>query len=757
MEPAMPLVRQLRWIGSCFALLWFALLVLDPGAGSARAQTRSQTELAAKTVLVLHAHESNVPAFIETDKGISDTLLSGGVSSLNLFFESLDLRRHPSPEHRHLLVEQIRIRHGHRNFDMIITMYPEALQFVLGVGGDILSEVPILALYLPQNFEMPQTARRIVGHTPAMDIAGTLEIARKLVSGVTRVYVVSGAHSVDKGFENKLRAISGRWEGRLEFFYLSHLPLEEMLAAVAGVPPGSIILALPVSQDITGTNYTSPILAQRLSRVAAAPIFGLITPMLGCGIVGGSLINFELIGQRAGEFVLDMLTGTKTQDNIPPTLDVPPVPMFDWRQLRRWNLSEHALPEGSIVINREPTLSDFRFYIIGALAFVLAQSSLIAGFLINKRRRRSTEASLRQKTEELAQFFNVTLDLLCIARTDGYFLLLNPAWERTLGYSREELTAKPFLDFVHPDDLERTLEALSTLASQGELIHFENRYRAKDGSYRWLEWTSAPVGNLIYAAARDFTDRLKAEAEARQRREELAHVTRIAMMGEMTTSLAHEINQPLTAILSNAQAARRFLSQSLPDLGEIKQILDDIIRDDRRASEVVGKIRAFVKKEKPRREPLDLNGICRQLVDLLRADSLLQGLSIATDLSPELPTVHGDGIQLEQVLLNLILNGAAAMRNAPAAQRKIVVQTAMVNDGTVKVAVRDFGVGIDENHMERLFQPFYTTKPEGLGMGLAISQTIIKAHGGTMGAKNNPEGGATFHFTLPTDHEVHPF
>ena len=293
------------------------------------------------------------------------------------------------------------------------------------------------------------------------------------------------------------------------------------------------------------------------------------------------------------------------------------------------------------------------------------------------------------------------------------------------------------------------MKALSTLASQQKVIHFENRYRSKDGSYRWLEWTSAPAGNLIYAAARDFTERLKAEAEDQQRREELAHVTRIAMMGEMTTSLAHEINQPLTAILSNAQAAQRFLSQAPPDIGEVRQILDDIIRDDRRASEVVRKVRALVKKEKPRQEPLDLNEMIQQVVDLIRGDSLLQGLSIGTDLSPELATVHGDGIQLQQVILNLILNGAAAMRNAPLAQRKIIVRTAMADNRTVKASVTDFGVGIDENNIERLFEPFYTTKPEGLGMGLSISRTIIKAHGGTMEASNNREGGATFAFTLP--------
>ena len=156
------------------------------------------------------------------------------------------------------------------------------------------------------------------------------------------------------------------------------------------------------------------------------------------------------------------------------------------------------------------------------------------------------------------------------------------------------------------------------------------------------------------------------------------------MMGELTTSLAHEINQPLTAILSNAEAAQRFLSRAVPDISEVRQILGDIIRDDRRASDVVRKVRALVKKEKPRDELLDLNKMIEEVVDLIRGDSLLQSLSIATDLSPGLAAIRGDGIQLQQVILNLILNSAAAMRNSPPGQRKIIVRTAMLDGRTVK-------------------------------------------------------------------------
>jgi PAS domain S-box-containing protein len=714
-----------------------------------QAQAQPQNPLSAKNVLILHAFESNVPIFELTDRGIRAALDAGGVGIRNQFFEYLDLARNPGPEHRQQLVELLRLRYGQRKIDLIITLYPEALLFAIKEGRTIFPETPIVALYLPIDFEQPQSDRIIIRQFVTPEMKGTLEIALNLVPGAERVYVVSGVNPVDTSMENRARKDFKEWEGRLEFRYLSDLPLEEILATVASAPPQTIVFFMGFAADVTGKNYTTREVGKRLGEVSSVPVFGLYDVVLGYGIAGGSLISFEYVGTRAGELALNILRGTQNPENIPDVLEVPHLAMFDWRQLRHWNLSQSALPKGSIVINKEHSLWDFWYYIIGGLAFVVGQFFLIAGLWIQKRREWSAEESLRQKTEELDQFFNLSLELLCIANTEGYFLRLNPAWERSLGYSREELLTKRFFDFVHPDDLDRTHKAVSALASQQKVVYFENRYRCKDGTYRWLEWTAAPAGNLIYSAARDVTERLKEEAEAQKRREELAHVTRVAMMGELTTSLAHEINQPLTAILSNAEAAQRFLSQASPDISEVRQILEDIIRDDRRANDVVRKVRALVKKEKLRDEPLDLNKVILAVVDLIRADSLLQGLSIATDLSPRLAAIHGDGIQLQQVILNLILNGAAAMRNSPSGQRKIIVRTAMLDGRTVKAFVTDFGTGIDEHHIDRLFEPFYTTKPEGLGMGLSISQTIIKAHGGTMEAWNNREGGATFAFTLP--------
>ena len=175
-----------------------------------------------------------------------------------------------------------------------------------------------------------------------------------------------GCHETDRAAEEKARREFKKWEGRLEFRYLSNMPLEEILTTVSKAPPGTVVLILPFTTDVTGKIFTVKEVSQRVSRVSTAPVFGLYEFLLKQGIVGGSLLSYELTGTRAGELTLDILSGTRTTENTPQVLDVPSVPMFDWRQLKRWNLSEDALPEGSIVINRELTLWDFKYYMIGA-------------------------------------------------------------------------------------------------------------------------------------------------------------------------------------------------------------------------------------------------------------------------------------------------------------------------------------------------------------------------------------------------------
>ena len=239
----------------------------------------------------------------------------------------------------------------------------------------------------------------------------------------------------------------------------------------------------------------------------------------------------------------------------------------------------------------------------------------------------------------------------------------------------------------------------------------------------------------------------QSEVKAAQHRAELAHLTRVTTLSELAASLAHELNQPLTAILSNANAAQRFLNADPVDMDEVRDILKDIAEEDERASEIISRMRAMMKKGEAEMKPRDLNAKIREVLVLLHGDLVARNISLSFELSPRLPLVNGDRVQLEQVLLNLILNGCDAMSvNAPG-ERRLIIQTGR-EGGLVRVSVVDRGVGLAPELLEQIFEPFYSTKPNGLGLGLPICRSIITAHGGRLWAENNSDCGATFHFTL---------
>jgi len=247
--------------------------------------------------------------------------------------------------------------------------------------------------------------------------------------------------------------------------------------------------------------------------------------------------------------------------------------------------------------------------------------------------------------------------------------------------------------------------------------------------------------------------RKQTELEAQRLRQDLTHIGRVSALGELTASLAHELSQPLTAILYNAQTAERLLAADVVDPAKLREIVSDIIADDKRAGDVISRLRTLLKKGDPEFVPLDLNEIVGEVAWLMRSDAIVRNLPLILELAPDLPNVRGDRVQLQQVVLNLVLNGLEAMREPHAGQRTLVIRTSRDGAAAVRVEVQDAGPGIDAKDLDHMFEPLYTTKAEGLGMGLAIVRTIVDAHGGGLGAVNNPQGGATVHFTLPVETE----
>ena len=350
---------------------------------------------------------------------------------------------------------------------------------------------------------------------------------------------------------------------------------------------------------------------------------------------------------------------------------------------------------------------------------------------------------------------------IVMVNDQGRIVLVNALTERLFGYDRDELIGQSVDILVpqrfratHPDHRMAFFAAPQTRAMGAGRDLFARR---KDGSEFQVEIGLNPIhtseGTLVLTAIVDITERKRAESELQRNREELAHVTRLSTMGELATSLAHELNQPLTAILSNAQAAQRFLSAKPPDVEEVREILQDIVQDNNRAGGIIHRMRSLVKKEERNFNSVDLAGIVREIVVLVHSDAILRNVRVSLDTSPDLPLVRGDKIQLQQVLLNLLLNAFDAMKDCPSDEREVLLRVKANGAGVAEISVSDHGTGLTKDKLEKIFQPFFTTKREGLGMGLSISRSIIEAHGGKLWAENNKGRGATFFFTVPAERE----
>jgi len=344
-----------------------------------------------------------------------------------------------------------------------------------------------------------------------------------------------------------------------------------------------------------------------------------------------------------------------------------------------------------------------------------------------------------------------------------WHLATNEIWatnarRAVLGWpSTGKVTFEDFISQVHPEDRSRIRQTINEAVCDGKDYESEYRLVLPDGIVRWMstrgsiQFDSAGKPSRLLGISIDITARKQAELDAQRGRAELSHLSRVALMGEMSASIAHELNQPLSGILSNAAAGQRFIDRGDVDLGEVRELLGDIVSDGRRASDVVRGIRGMVKKEQLARRSVDLNEIVMDALRMASPDALLHSCQFETSLDPNLPAIDGDPVQLQQVLLNLAINAFDAMRDTPASKRKVLIATQSNGDDMVRTSVRDYGVGISEEMRDRLFDPFFSTKTEGLGMGLAIVRSIVESHGGTITAENADGGGTRFEFVLPVN------
>ena len=320
----------------------------------------------------------------------------------------------------------------------------------------------------------------------------------------------------------------------------------------------------------------------------------------------------------------------------------------------------------------------------------------------------------------------------------------------------ERISFDRFMNSLYVEDREPVKQATHKLLTGGGAYDGEYRVMLPDERIRWLavhcdvEFNERGLPLRMYGVSIEITRRKQAELELQKKRDELAHLARVTMLCELSGTLAHELNQPLAAIRCNAETALVFLVQDATALDNVREILEDIIEDDIRASEVIQRLRLLLRNNEVQRQPLDMNEVVQEVLKLVSSDLASRNVAVNIDLSSGLPTVIGDLVLIEQVLLNLIFNGCDAMTDAePDKQRRLHIHT-LWNSEAVQVSVRDQGRGIALDDMQHLFEPFFTTKPQGMGLGLAICRTIINAHNGQLWAANNADCGASFYFTLPS-------
>jgi len=353
------------------------------------------------------------------------------------------------------------------------------------------------------------------------------------------------------------------------------------------------------------------------------------------------------------------------------------------------------------------------------------------------------------ETRERLQIWNVSQDLLVVTDLDGKFLNVNPAWTAVLGWSEAELLGKTSQWLLHPDDRAKTRAETEHLAAGKITQRFVTRVQRKDGSYRWLSWKAVQDHARIYAMGRDVTELKDAEDKLRDARVELAQVGRRSTLAAMSGAIAHEIRQPLGAIVTNANAALRWLNRPAPDFDEVRDALKHIVTDGHRASEVIQSVRSMFSKGDHEESPLDTNELIRETIAIASGELDAAKVTIELELSEPLPLIPAHRGQLQQVVLNIVTNAADSMRSIDDRERLLRVRSRPFDSSGVALSVQDSGTGIPPENMGRIFDAFFSTKRDGMGMGLAICRSIVEAHGGNLSVSAGVPHGSVFHIVLP--------
>jgi signal transduction histidine kinase len=599
-------------------IVWLALVV--PVAAPA-------ADMRPRSILLLDQADPRGSFYYDIFLTLRERVSADLSSHIALYRESFDFSRFNGPAYEQTLREYLKDKYRDRPIGVIIAIGAATLQRVQCWHADLWPGIPVVfGLVDESDLDRLKLPPDVTGGTVRLRLADSISAARAEVPDLNNIVLVGDDWNRQAVFYRWKQDI-GKAAAGLRVTELVGLTMTELRKRVAALPAQSAIIYSAIHSDGEGGFYPPAVSLGFMAEKANRPIIVAAENYLESGGLGGFVLQAAPIGADAARRALRIIEG-EAASSIPVTPIDAVKPVFNWRQMRRWNVSEDDLPAGSEIRFREPSVWErYRWQSMSVVAAILIQAALIS-ILLHERKRR------------------------------------------------------------------------------------------------------------------DF-----AEAESRQRMSELAHVHRQAIAGELSSSIAHELNQPLGSILTNAETAEMILRSPRPDLGELKEIVADIREDDLRASQVITHMRSLLKKAPFELIRIDVNQILRETFDLLRTQAAARNVALYLKTSAEPLWINGDRVQLQQVLLNLIVNSMDAMEAVPFG--RIIIGHAESDGASALIAISDSGPGIPTENLSEIFDPFFTTKEQGVGIGLSIARTIVQAHKGRIAAENQPEGGATFRITLP--------
>lgn len=713
-------------------------------------------ESSSKTVFVVLPGQPGTPFTVDYLQGMRKIFNSNKNYAVNIYAEYLNLQQFPAPEDETKLIQWLSTKYSKMKFDAIIPVARDSLEFTEKWRDTLWPDTPVVYSVVDET-ERKEFPPELTGTNFSQDYVGTIEIALQLQPETKYLALVSGSSKTDRF--NRVYALNQfkRLQKRLNIIDIHGLTSSETTKRLSALPKNTVVIISSFFIDGAGQLCFAPEFTPKFSAASNGPIYDVYRRVLGLGIVGGLLNDYGEAGSETAELVLRVLNG-ESASNIPPQQTRTAHLMFDWRQLRRWGIDESRIPAGSIVMFRSPTFwEQYKWQISGAIGLIIIQSLLIATLLTERSMRRRAQESERKISELSSSVLNSVQEQVGIISKEGILVAVNDSWSRFRSDNNLVLMGTPVgTNYIqnceraatNDETVEKALYGIRSILN-GTSNHFsmEHFYHGE----KWFEMSVEPLktteGGAVISHA-NITEKRSAELEAQEHRRELAHVSRATAMGELASSLAHELNQPLTAILVNAEAASELINSEPANVEEMKEVLNDIVNDDIRAGEIIHRIRALMKKEEIHFASINLNDIVKDVVQLTRNEALIRKVNLETELVDDLPAIIGDSVQLQQVILNLVINALESSSQQEQGHRFVDIFTKFDNS-EVQLLVCDSGKGIQQEQLSQIFEPFFTTKKEGMGMGLSICRSIVKQHGGRIWAESEYGNGASFYCAFP--------